>query len=203
MGSSAATRVKQTRLAPQVRRDQLIDAARDLALAQGYLPAPAERLAAAAGVSKALVYAYFPSQHDLFNAVLTRQMDRLAEAGLEAASEKPGLKAAALACARLYFDQVAREGPIIHVILRDQFMAGHVDRAVTALRDRVILRLALRARRELRLGARENIAAISMITTIPEEAGRLAHAGEMQADRAWDLCADLVSAAIAALGPAA
>jgi hypothetical protein len=40
-----------------------------------------------------------------------------------------------------------------------------------------------------------------MIITIPEQAGRLAYAGEMEFGRARDLCAQLIESSVAALTP--
>jgi AcrR family transcriptional regulator len=200
MGDPAPTGPKRTRLPPEARRAQILAAAEALVLAQGHLPLPLDRLAREAGVSKALIYAYFPTQHDLFNGVLARQFDRLVAAGIEAqaAGDFP---AAALACALTYFEQIARDGPVIHVILRDPYMAGRLDPALAAIRDRVALRLARGARRKLRLGAKETIAALSILTTLPEEAGRLVHAGEMSPARGRDLTAMLVESSLEALTP--
>lgn len=194
---------KRTRLPPQARRNDIVATAERLVLAQGHLPAPLDRLAMQAGVSKALIYAYFPTQHDLFNAVLLAQFDRLLAAGLEADAERPDLKSATLACALAYFDHIAREGPIIHVILRDPYMAGKLDPAVAAIRDRIVRRLARTARRSLKLGAKETIAALSIMTTLPEEAGRLVHAGEMTLARGREMTAMLVEAGVEALLPSA
>ncbi|MBP8247021.1 MAG: TetR/AcrR family transcriptional regulator, partial [Phenylobacterium sp.] len=80
-----------------MRRRQIVAAAAALAVEQGFLPLPPERLARAVGVSKALVYGYFPDQHELFNAVLIHEFSALEAAGLEAASQDGPLEATALA----------------------------------------------------------------------------------------------------------
>jgi ABC-type branched-subunit amino acid transport system ATPase component len=82
-------------------------------------------------------------------------------------------------------------------------MAGHVAPGVAAFRDRVVRRLGRLARRELQLEARENVATISLITTIPEEAGRLAYGGELTVERGRELCAQLVLSSLAAFTPEA
>ena len=201
MDNAISTRGKRTRLSPDVRRSQIIDAAAQVTLEQGHLPLPVERLAEYANVSKALVYAYFPTQYDLANAVLERRFAALAVAGIDAASLASPLKAAALETARIYFEDVAAHGPLIHVILRDHFMLGRLDPGLAAMRDRVVRNLARAARRSLRLTARETVAATNMIITIPEQAGRLAYAGEMEPARARDLCAQLIESSVAALTP--
>jgi AcrR family transcriptional regulator len=198
MKTSRAPAVRRVRLAPEARRAQMVEAAGKVALELGYLPVSLEALSRAAGASKALIYAYFPTQHDLFNAVLARQFASLAEAGLEGASQRPTLREAAQTCALIYFEHIAAHGPLIHLILRDQFMARRVDAANRRFRDRVMLRLARLARRELKLSAKENVATLNLVTTIPEQAGALAWGGEMDRGRARELMVELVAASLRA-----
>ncbi|MDP1986383.1 TetR/AcrR family transcriptional regulator, partial [Phenylobacterium sp.] len=96
----------RARLSPEVRRGQILDAAETLLTAHGGLPLPLEELARAALVSKALIYAYFPNQHDLANALLARRFAALLATGLEAAAARTNLFDAAQACGALYFDEV-------------------------------------------------------------------------------------------------
>jgi len=193
--------LRRNRLPPEARRRQIVDTAAQLILEQGHVPLALERLAQQAGVSKALVYAYFPTQHDLFNAVVEREFEQLRRQGLEEAADGPDLLAAALACGGAYFAHVAERGPLIHIILRDAYMAGRVAPGVAAFRDRIVRRLAKGVRRSLRLGAKENIAAINMVITIPEEAGRLVYAGELAPERGQLLCDELIASSIAAFRP--
>lgn len=191
------------RLSAEERRSQLIEAAAGLLLEQGHLPAPPERVAQAAGVSKALVYAYFRDPHDLYNEVVARDFVRLAAAGLEAASSRPGLESAAMACGDLYFRHVAAYGPVAHLVLRDVYMAGRLRSDLAAFRDRIALRLARLARRELKLSAREAVAALNLVVTIPEETGRLVWQGDLDPERGGELAERLIGAAIKGLSPAA
>ena len=157
-----------------------------------------ERLSRAAGVSKALIYAYFPTQYDLFNAVLADAFAALAASGLEAASRAPTLEAAATVCAELYFEQVATAGPVVHAILRDAFMRERIEAENRLFRDRIMRRLARLVRRELELPAKEAVAALNLVVTIPEQAGRLVWSGELDRERARTLMIELVAASLAA-----
>jgi AcrR family transcriptional regulator len=192
---------KRVRLSAEVRRTQLIDAAARLALEQGYLPLPLERLATAAGVSKALIYGYFPDQHELFSAVLAQQFAELAEAGLEAASQAADLESAALACSEIYLRHVARRGPIAHIILRDLYMARRIRPDLAAFRDRIARRLARLTRAELKLPPKEAVGALSLVTTVPEETGRLIWQGELPLARGLELGERLIRSSLAALRP--
>lgn len=192
------------RLSAEERRGQIMRAARALVIAQGYLPLALERLAGEVGVSKALVYSYFPDQADLFNAILAEDLAEL-EAGLEAAARLEDLEAAAEACAGVYFRHICAHGPALHVILRDQYMSRRLSRPAAARRDRIALCLARRARRAFGLPAREAVGAFTLILAVPEEAGRLVWQGELSAESGEELCARLVRAAVqglAGLSPA-
>jgi len=57
------------RLSSQARRGELLDAALREFSSRGYYLTQMEHVAAAAGVSKALVYQHFPSKEELFAAV--------------------------------------------------------------------------------------------------------------------------------------
>lgn len=190
-----------SRLPAEARRRQIIEAAARLVLEQGYPPLAPERIAEAVGVSKALIYGYFPDQHALFNALLAREFAALDAAGLEAASQAATLDAAALGCAELYFRHVCDHGPVIHVVLRDIFMARRLDPGLAAVRDRVVRRLARLVRRELHLPPDEAVAAITLATTIPEDAGRLVWQGDLSPESGLELCRRLTAAAILALRP--
>lgn len=201
MNSARAQTTGRARLPPEVRRAQILDAAEALLQAHGGLPLPLDELGRAAGISKALIYAYFPDQHALANAVLSRRMEAMMAAGLAQAAAEPDLTAAALACADLYFRDVAAAGPVVHIVLRDPFMAGRVDAKTERRRDRISRRLARAARRDLRLSAKEAVAALSLMTTIPEEAGRMAKAGDLSLERGRELTARLIGSSLRALSP--
>ena len=189
---------KRTRLRPQVRREQLIDSAARLVVAQGFLPLPAERLAKAAGVSKALVYTYFPEQYALFNSVLERELTALVTGGLDTASQVRDLDQAAVLCAMIYFEHVARTGPLLNILMSDRYMSGRIERRLVRLRNGVLRRL-VRLAADLPLSKKEILAAIEMMIAIPEEAGRLVFHEELDAAVARQICQSLILSSLQAL----
>lgn len=173
-----------------------------MVLKQGSLPLSIVELGRKAGVSKALFYAYFPSQHDLFNAIAQEHVALLEQAGLPPAAKQRNFAEAVSACAAIYFNHVAEHGPLLHLILRDAYMVGHVSSLVNAFRDRIFGALARAGRRKLRLNPKEAMTVANLVLTIPEEAGRLAFDNEMKRERARELCLDLVASALNAISPA-
>lgn len=201
MTPKAETQPRRQRLTPEVRRRQIIAAAGEMILKQGHLPLALDRLAQSAGVSKALLYTYFPTQQQLFDAVVRQEFEALRARGLDAAVAADELFDAALACARIYYAHVAETGPLIHIILRDAFMARGLSAEASAFRSRIVRRLAGLARRSLRLQAKENVALLNLLITIPEEAGRLAYEGQLTFDRGLLLCEELVASSLEAFRP--
>jgi AcrR family transcriptional regulator len=190
---------KGKRLSPQVRRAQILDAAARLVVEQGYLPLPVEQLARAAGASKALIYTYFPTQYVLFNALLERETQSLALAGFETASRVEDLDQAASLCAMMYYEHVARSGPLLHILMSDLYMAAHVEPRLLALREEVVGRLLKLAAGSLRLSEQELLAAIEMIAAIPEESGRLVFHNELDHATARQICHGLIASSLKAL----
>ena len=187
------------RLSAEVRRGQILQAARAALVAQGHLPLAPERLAAEIGVSKALIYTYFPDQADLANAIAAEDFARLAADGLDAAARLDELETAAVASAEIYFRHVCAQGPALHVILRDPYMRGRLAPAVAAARDRAARPLVRRAAKALALPADEAVGAFSLVLAIPEEAGRLVWQGELSPDAGLELCRRLTAAAVQSL----
>jgi AcrR family transcriptional regulator len=190
---------RNKRLKVEHRRSELIDAAARLVVEQGYLPLSIERLAVIAGVSKALVYSYFPTQYALLNAILEREVFGMFAGGLDTASQVKDLDQAALLCAMLYFEHVARAGPLLHILTSDRFMAGHVERQPAHLVQTVLGRLSALGRKHLPLSKQEVAAAIGMAMAIPEEAGRLVFHKELDAAVARQICHSLIVSSLEAL----
>jgi AcrR family transcriptional regulator len=70
-------RARAAHLGPERRRPLVLDAAFDLFIERGYEGASMEAIARAAGVTKPVVYACYPSKEDLFKALLHREEERV------------------------------------------------------------------------------------------------------------------------------
>lgn len=166
---------------------------------QGYLPLPLEELARQAGTSKALIYAYFPTQHALLNALLERELSSLLLGGLDTASQVQDLEQAAVLCAMLYFEHVARNGPLLNILMTDLYMAGHIDPQVRQSCDQIAERLTRLAAEQLPCTTEEIHAVIEMMTAIPDEAGRLVFHRELDQTTARQICHGLIESCLKAL----
>jgi AcrR family transcriptional regulator len=75
----AAGRQRAAHLGPERRRPLVLDAALHLFVEHGYRGTSMEGIAAAAGVTKPVVYRCYPNKQELFRALLSREEQRLLE----------------------------------------------------------------------------------------------------------------------------
>src|ERR1700729_3447127 len=93
-----------TRLPRQARRKQLLGAAREVFVAQGYHAAAMDEIAERAGVSKPVLYQHFPGKLELYLALLDESVAELVgavSAALESTTEN---KERVPATFRAFFD---------------------------------------------------------------------------------------------------
>ena len=84
-----ATRERAAHLGPERRRPLVLDAALRVFVKHGYTGASMEEIAAAAGVTKPVVYDCFAGKEELFRALLDREEKRLLEGIAEALPSQP------------------------------------------------------------------------------------------------------------------
>jgi AcrR family transcriptional regulator len=70
-------------MSPEARRQSIVDAAIDLILESGHSGCTLEQVAIQAGISKPLIYKYFPRREELLKAILAREFDALRGRGLD------------------------------------------------------------------------------------------------------------------------
>jgi AcrR family transcriptional regulator len=98
------------RLAPEVRRAQLIAAAEDVFVRLGYQGTAVEDIAAAAGVTRTLIYKYFADKDEIYLECLRAARDELDTAVVTAAGGADGPEAKLRAGLGAYFDFVRDRG---------------------------------------------------------------------------------------------
>ena len=74
-----SVRRKRTRLDPELRREQLLDAALRVFVMRGYHGAHVDHVIAEAGVARGTFYLYFKSKHDVFAALVERMLQLFLE----------------------------------------------------------------------------------------------------------------------------
>ena len=90
----------RTRLNPEARKEMILDHAAEFIAADGVSALSMERLGKEAGISKSLVYAYYPSMTELLQALLKREYGLLREQQVIAADSAGTFEQLATRCAK-------------------------------------------------------------------------------------------------------
>lgn len=128
----ANPRVLRRRLTPQVRREQILGEAAAIILAEGVSAVTMERLGREAGVSKALVYAYFEDRLDLLTALLLREHARFRQEGRRLLAEVEGFENKVRATTAAWLDHVADNGALIERLLNEPDIACVMETTAAA-----------------------------------------------------------------------
>ena len=105
-----------TRLPRSARRAQLLGAARDVFVANGYHSAAMDDIAERAGVSKPVLYQHFPGKLDLYLALLDQSIESLVAAVGDALASTGDNKLRVTATTQAYFDFVSDEGGAFRLV---------------------------------------------------------------------------------------
>ena len=111
-----STRPASTRLPRPARRRQLLGAARDVFVAQGYHAAAMDEIADRAGVSKPVLYQHFPGKLDLYLALLDESVAELVGAISAALASTTDNRERVPATFRAFFDYVSGAGQAFRLV---------------------------------------------------------------------------------------
>ncbi|MDI3407756.1 TetR/AcrR family transcriptional regulator [Streptomyces cavernicola] len=111
-----AARPRGTRLPRRARRNQLLGAAQEVFVAQGYHSAAMDDIAERAGVSKPVLYQHFPGKLDLYLALLDQHCDALLQSIRTALASTTDNKLRVAATMDAYFSYVQDEGGAFRLV---------------------------------------------------------------------------------------
>jgi AcrR family transcriptional regulator len=199
MSGFASTPRKRIRLTPEVRREQILDEAAHLILAEGLHAVSMERLAREIGISKGLVYNYFPTRDALLTALLSREQAELRDRGMASALQAESFADLIRQTTRLYLEQTRDRGALIAALLSDPSVALLMEADNRADRDRTVRYFVRAARREFGLPLPVAITGIEMVSAVTDRAGRLVGDGQLDVESATEMCVALITGGLAAL----
>ncbi|MCD5351709.1 TetR/AcrR family transcriptional regulator [Kineosporia mesophila] len=114
--STPEVRSRGTRLPRTARRSQLLGAAREVFVAQGYHAAAMDEIAERAGVSKPVLYQHFPGKRDLYLALIEQHSAEVVEClrgAIEGTTDNKMRVAGAMGA---FFDFIDRENESFRLI---------------------------------------------------------------------------------------
>ncbi|MEV6976504.1 TetR/AcrR family transcriptional regulator [Kitasatospora sp. NPDC093806] len=133
----AQERPRGARLPRSARREQLLGAAQEVFVAQGYHAAAMDDIADRAGVSKPVLYQHFPGKLELYLALLDKHCDALVESTREALETTTDNKLRVAATMEAYFNYVSSESGAFRLVFESDLtnepaVRERVERAAEA-----------------------------------------------------------------------
>lgn len=129
--ATSDTRPRSSRLPRHERRRQLLDAALEVFVSQGYHAAAMDEIAERAGVSKPVLYQHFPGKLELYLALLDESVVTLVETVRDALRSNPDPKQRVAATFGAYFEFVGGKGQAYRLVFESDLSNE------TAVRDRL------------------------------------------------------------------
>jgi AcrR family transcriptional regulator len=114
--ATSDARPRSNRLPRHERRRQLLDAALEVFVSQGYHAAAMDEIAERAGVSKPVLYQHFPGKLDLYLALLDQSVDELVETVRAALRSTTDNKQRVAATFSAYFGYMDSEGQAYRLV---------------------------------------------------------------------------------------
>lgn len=189
-GQRAAPR--RQRLAPEIRAGQILDCAARLILENGFTEISMERVGRDAGVSKALIYNYFPNLTDLLRALLAREIIALQQRGLEEVKAAGNFQDLIRRTTRMYIQHVAERGPLLQRLWKESAVARSVADADKQGREEAVNYFVKRVRKEYNLPLDIAITAVDMQMAMTETAAQHLFNTHNDVDLATDICVHLL-----------
>lgn len=147
MPARTATRPR-TRLEPEARQAQILDHAARLVAEEGLSGFGMERLAREAGISKALVYNYFPSQTHLLRSLLKRDLERIQREQMHAAMSARTFPELVRNTTHIALLEVEKRGAFVRRLLNEPSLADAAGTVRTPEHDTNVRYLAKRISKE-------------------------------------------------------
>lgn len=117
----------RTRLSPEVRKDLILDSAAEVVSIEGVSALSMDRLGKEAGISKSLVYAYFPSMKELLQTLLKREYKSLRIKQNKAASTAETLEQLVRRSTNAYMTYMDERGLILERLAAEPSVSEQGD----------------------------------------------------------------------------
>ena len=115
---------RPARLSAEARREHFLDVSAHLVLERGTEAVTMEAVAAAAGVSKGLGYAYFSNRNELLLALLNRELGELQRRSAEEVRQADDFEGRIRASIRAWFDVMSERGALIGTLMQAHSIQG-------------------------------------------------------------------------------
>lgn len=196
--AKAPTRRRQ-RLAPEERASQILDFAARLIIEEGLTELSMERLGREAGISKALIYNYFPNRSDLLRALLEREMEVLRERQVEQIHLATDFRDLVYRTTRTYVAQVKERGALLQRLWAEPSVARSVADQNLDKREEALRFMVHQVVKVYNLPKDVATSAVDMGMAMTEAAAQHLPSSRNDVDFATNICVSLLIGGLEAL----
>ena len=197
--SAAAPLRRRQRLAPEERAGQILDFAARLIIDEGFTELSMERLARDAGISKALIYNYFPNRNDLLRELLEREMRVLRERQLLELAAATDFRDFIYRTTRTYVTQVKERGALLQRLWAETAVARTVADQHQSHRGEALRYTVREMMKEYGLPKDVATAAVDMGMAMTEAAAQQLAGTDKDVDFVTNVCVTLLLGGMDAL----
>lgn len=169
---------QRKRLAPEERQSSILDHAAKIVAERGVSGVTMERVAKAAGVSKSLVYVYFPSTTEMLRALLQRELKALRIKQMEAERPTRTFGELVRAVTHAYLSHIKDHGPLITRLQSEPSVAQGTGDPTDYSRNKAVQMIAEIVSDVYELPMELTIPATSISFGIPVAAGNYLHSAD-------------------------
>ena len=180
------------RLAPEVRAGLILDCAAKLILEDGFTEITMERIGRDAGVSKALIYNYFPNLNDLLHALLARELAELQKRGVDEIKASGDYRDLVRRTTRMYILHVSERGPLLQRLWNEPSIARSFADVHRRGNEETLKYFAKRSSKEYGLPLDVATAAVDMQMALTETAAQHLYHTQGDVDLATDIAVHLL-----------
>lgn len=182
---------KRTRLSPEVRKSMILERAAELIAAEGVSAVNMERIGRDIGVSKALVYSYFPSPTELLQTLLVHEYKHLRALQLEAAESAETFEQLVRRITNVYLSYIEDRGLILDRLAAEPSVADHGDPTAFS-RDTASIYLGNIFAETFDMDTEIALGAVDISFGLPAAAGNLLSKSNLSRDTIEDLTVTMI-----------
>jgi AcrR family transcriptional regulator len=190
----AKSRRTQTRLPPEARSEQLIEAAAAIVAQEGVHAASLKRIAREVGISESQAHSYFSQQKDLLVALARRELLAISDARWAQMQRAAGHRSRVALGTVTYLQQAAIRGTLIQTLLSSAEVRAHLRSEHEGRRHAARTRVAERMNQRYGLPVERGFALTAILTSVTLRAGRLLAERKIDIETAERLTVAIVAA---------
>jgi len=191
MPRSPSRRVRQ-RLSPELRQARLLQVAAGIVVRDGLTAINMQRVADEAGVSKGLVYNYFPSCQALLYELLRRETATIHQKQVAAARGVRDFVELLRVVTRVYLRHVAEHGHLLRPLMAEPSLTAELEREHRTMRPRAVRLFSRLMHEQYGIPLPDAVAASDILMDLSGAAARRMQETGESPDYLEDLCVQLV-----------